>query len=83
MGHTLDRFGHTLVRSILLSCCNVLPVCRLFQAVGEKWLSTTSLELCVRDNKKKYEGKSNIKIFTYDFLDCEKDLMELLEYVFP
>ena len=36
------RLSHTLAQSNLLSCCDISPVFRLFQVVGEKWLSTTS-----------------------------------------
>ena len=35
------KVSHTPAWLTLLSCCDVLPVFRLFQEVGERWLSTT------------------------------------------
>ena len=38
---SLCKLSHTPAWSTLLSCRDVLPVFRLFQVVGERWLSTT------------------------------------------
>ena len=37
----LSRQVGSYTWSVILPCCDVSPVFRLFQAVGEKWLSTT------------------------------------------